>query len=194
MPLASRLPAAGTFTANITFFPKVNTLIIGHEVLERLDPSQRSIVREAAAQTLEYVLETNVPAAEEVAQACTAGIAVTIASEEEVSILEEAAQPVYARLEQDAQTRDLIDRIQDIKNQLHAPAAPPQTCSLEQEGPDTEPTGDVLHWRFLRHVEPARREAALHERRRNRRRRPRHLEPASLDQDRVTTGSAGCCV
>ena len=142
LPLASRLPAAGTFTANITFFPKVNTLIIGREVLERLGPSQQSIIRKAAAQTLEYVLETNVPAAEEVAQACTAGIAVTIASEEDVSILEEAAEPVYARLEQDAQTRDLIDRIQEIKNQLHAPAAPPQTCSLEPGRPDTQPTGD----------------------------------------------------
>jgi TRAP-type C4-dicarboxylate transport system substrate-binding protein len=143
LPLASRLPAAGTFTANITFFPKVNALVIGREAFERLDPSQRSIVRDAAAQTLDYVLETNVSAAEEVAQACTAGIAVTIAREEEVSTLEEAAQPVYARLEQDAQTRDLIDGIQEMKNQLHAAAAPPQTCSLEPQGPDTEPTDDL---------------------------------------------------
>lgn len=136
LPLASRLPAAGTFTGNITFFPKVNALVIGQEAFEKLDASQRSILQDAATETLDHVLKTNPSAAAEVAKACTAGVAVANASEENVVGLEKAAQPVSTRLAQDPQTKQLIDRIRAMKADLRV--ASPQSCSTKSQGPRSE--------------------------------------------------------
>jgi TRAP-type C4-dicarboxylate transport system substrate-binding protein len=138
LPLASRLPAAGTFTANITFFPKVNALVIGQKAFDRLDASQRSILQDAAAQTLDHLLKTNLSSAAEVAKACAAGVAVANASEEDVSGLEKAAQPVSTRLEQDPQTKQLIERIRAMKTDLQVASASLRPCSTKSQGTGSE--------------------------------------------------------
>lgn len=141
LPLASRLPAQGTLTANITFFPKVNALVIGRQMFEKLDAAQRSILRDAAAQTLDHVVETNIPAADEVEQACAQGIEVAQTSGKAVSDLEAAARPVSARLERDPQTRALINGIRAIKADLQVPAASTRPCSTRPQGPASSATG-----------------------------------------------------
>ena len=66
-----------------------------------LDASQQSILRDAAAQTLDHVRRTP-RRPKRVAKACADGVAVVpTASAEDLSALEKAAQPVSTRLEED---------------------------------------------------------------------------------------------
>ena len=109
--LAKTLLRAGIFTGNVTFSPKVNSLVVNREVYEGLSEEQRSTLREAAERTLDHALDEDVREQEAAARFCADGGTVVTASEADLQALERAAEPVYAELEKDATTRAMIDRI-----------------------------------------------------------------------------------
>jgi TRAP-type C4-dicarboxylate transport system substrate-binding protein len=119
---------AGTATGNVTFYPKVNSLVMGAEVYEGLDDGQREILEEAAAATREWAIETSPTDAEAAATYCEDGGAVALASESDLAALEEALEPVVAELERDDQTKRIISAIRELKQQITVPGTAPAAC------------------------------------------------------------------
>jgi TRAP-type C4-dicarboxylate transport system substrate-binding protein len=111
----SSLPTLGTFTANVTFYPKVNVLVAGSERFAALDAADQEILREAAAATQEYVLRSNPSDADGAAAYCAAGGGVALATPEEVAAFEAAAAPVLAALEADPETKALMAELRALR-------------------------------------------------------------------------------
>ena len=136
----------GTATGNVTFSAKANALVINDDVLEGLDDDERAVLEQAAAETRDWAIETAPSDAEAARTYCRAGGVVVFASDSEVVALEEATAPVYAELERDERTRNLIEAIRRLGREL-APATPPAACGRHR--PANESTvGGVADSRF----------------------------------------------
>jgi hypothetical protein len=108
------LPAPGIITANVVFFPKANTLVANAERFDELTAEQQEILREAAEQTRRHVVDTRTREVDAARQACRNGAAIVIASPADVAALRRAAAPVYAELERDPTTKELIVAIRAL--------------------------------------------------------------------------------
>jgi TRAP-type C4-dicarboxylate transport system substrate-binding protein len=139
---SNALPAFGTFTANITFFPKVNTLAANKLAFEKLTPERQDVLRRAATETLGYVESTNKSENDLAAEYCAENGGVALADESTLSDLTSLAQPVVAELEQDAATKRLISEIRTMKAHTTTPDPLPVTCARKtHEAPVTTDTG-----------------------------------------------------
>ena len=139
---SSQLPAFGTFTANITFYPKVNTVAANNLALKKLTPAQQDLLRRAATETLSYVESTNKSEHDMAADYCAQGGGVALAGDGTLSELTNLAQPLVTELEQHADTKRLISEIRTMKAHTTSPDAPPVACALKtHEVPVTTDTG-----------------------------------------------------
>lgn len=139
--LAKTLLRAGVFTGNVTFSAKVNSLVVNREVYEGLTEEQRSTLREAAERTREHGLDEDVREQEAAARFCADGGTVVTASEADLQALEQAAEPVYAELEKDTTTREMIDRIRELK-QRQPPSDEVEPCAGGDSAADRSPSSD----------------------------------------------------
>ncbi len=98
-------------TGNVTFFPKVDVLVINNDVLAELSEDQRSLLVEAAEAARDSVIASAQTDAEKAIEFCAAGGSIVLAEERDVSALRDAAAQVYAELQQDSQTAELIEAI-----------------------------------------------------------------------------------
>jgi TRAP-type C4-dicarboxylate transport system substrate-binding protein len=132
---AGTLPSPNTFTANITFYPKLNALVANKESFGRLSDEQREILRKAATKALRHVARTAPTEAETAAVYCRNGGAIAFTSPGDVAALERAAQPVYEALQADPQTKRLIEQIRAMKDQLSVrPGASAVACKSPNGG------------------------------------------------------------
>ena len=136
------LPRPGVATSNLVFFPKVNVLVINPDVLDALDDEEADLLLHAAADTRGLVIEQGTTEAEAAHAYCDDyGGGVAAATEADVAQIVDAAAPVYDRLESDPQTKDLIERIRDLKSDA-SPASVPSSCGSRSLGhPATEAAG-----------------------------------------------------
>jgi TRAP-type C4-dicarboxylate transport system substrate-binding protein len=143
-------------TTNVTPFAKVLTLFAGRRAYERLDEDQRAVVRKAAQQTAAHAAAHPPSENALVRTFCGEGRPVTAvaASRDDVAALMRAAQPVYAQLERDPQTKALIADIRELKAKTPAgpTAAPPSGCANEApttRGREISPSAlnGTYHWR-----------------------------------------------
>lgn len=126
---AGTLPSPNTFTANITFYPKVNALVANEHAFDRLSDEKREILRKAATKALRYVVRTAPTEAERATVYCRNGGAIAFASKADIAALERAAEPVEEALQADPQTKELIEQISAMKAQLSTrPGALPEAC------------------------------------------------------------------
>lgn len=138
-----------TAAGNITLFPKVNTLVVNASTFYDLTDDQQATLRAAAAATLDWTLTNRSDDVTRACAFCDAGGTVTTAGDAEVAALEQAAQPVYVELEQDATTALLIERIREMKRQLPAPdspppcAPPPATATTATQAVAADPSDDA---------------------------------------------------
>jgi C4-dicarboxylate-binding protein DctP len=143
-------------TTNLALFPKVLTLFAGADAYRRLDEDQAALIREAARQTAAYAAAHPLSERALVRRFCGSGRPVTAvaASRADVAALTRAAQPVYAGLERDPETRALIAAIRELKASTPADpvAAPPPGCTHEApatHGRQLDPStlDGTYHWR-----------------------------------------------
>jgi TRAP-type C4-dicarboxylate transport system substrate-binding protein len=135
---APTLPRPGTATANLTLFPKVNTLVIDTDVWNDLGDERQELLQSAAAGAREWAVATQaVPESELAAAHCDAGGAVVLTTDAELTAFEEAVAPVYAELEQDETTHDVIERIRQLKADMPEPAASEPCGPAAESGVDT---------------------------------------------------------
>jgi TRAP-type C4-dicarboxylate transport system substrate-binding protein len=133
---------AGPGTGNVVFFPKVNTVVINAGVFDRLTNDQQGVLEQAAEETLQWSIDTRVSDVEEAAAFCERGGSVVFADQASLTALETAVAPVYAELESDAQTKDLIAAIKQMKQGLQVAATAPVACGAAiPAGGDAEATG-----------------------------------------------------
>jgi TRAP-type C4-dicarboxylate transport system substrate-binding protein len=131
------LPTTGTFTGNVTYFPKVNVLAASNGWFDRLDPGTRAIIESAARDTLHYVVRTNPSDAESARRYCAEGGSVVVADSDSVGAIEQAAAPIRAALERNAQTRATIDGIRNLKDGLPPAADQVAACGPAPDAGDT---------------------------------------------------------
>jgi TRAP-type C4-dicarboxylate transport system substrate-binding protein len=147
--------AGGYVTANVSFFARALTLFAGRRAYERLTDDQRAALRDAARQTVARVAAQQPPEAARARQYCEGGSVVT-ASRDDMAALERAAQPVYAGLEQDAQTKALIAAIRRLLATTPVPAtAAPPACAHQAptaHGPRSSPStlDGTYRWRLTK--------------------------------------------
>jgi TRAP-type C4-dicarboxylate transport system substrate-binding protein len=118
---AASLPAPGTYTVNVTFFPRMDVLVIRPGVLAGLTATQRDAILAAARSTTRNVIETHATDGASAQAYCAAGGHAAVASLAQVEAFKVAAKPVMDGLLEDAQTKTLVDRISEIKASLPAP-------------------------------------------------------------------------
>jgi TRAP-type C4-dicarboxylate transport system substrate-binding protein len=127
------LEPGGVATGNVTFYPKVNSLVIADTAYGRLDEAQRKVLVEAAAQTRDWAIEESPSDAEAAEAFCADGRRVVMANEQQLAALEQAAAPVTAELESDEQTADIIAAIRGMKQA--APAGSAAGCGEPASAP-----------------------------------------------------------
>jgi len=135
---------AGTFTANVTFYPKVNAIVVNDETFSDLSNEHREILRKAAANTLSHTLR-NSPSEQNRAEVyCRNGGTIAFASKADVAELERAAEPVYEALEADPQTKDLIAQFRQMRaDSSGARVALPEGCAAASSDRPSTSAGSV---------------------------------------------------
>jgi TRAP-type C4-dicarboxylate transport system substrate-binding protein len=108
---ANTLPRVGVATGNVAFFPKVNVLGLDSDKAKELGTVRLAILRQAAEATRDWAITSGTTEAQAARAYCAAGGTVVLASSEEVGALREAVQPVYAELQADQLTSQLISKI-----------------------------------------------------------------------------------
>jgi TRAP-type C4-dicarboxylate transport system substrate-binding protein len=118
----------GTATGNVTFFPKVNSLVINADVWAGLTADQQAIMTDAAADTRDWAI-VNVTSDHDAAlQRCANGFGIVLASDEDLAGLIEATAPVVAELREDPATAAVIDEITALRDALPPAETEPVTC------------------------------------------------------------------
>jgi TRAP-type C4-dicarboxylate transport system substrate-binding protein len=107
----TNLPRPGIVTANVTFFPKANTIVANRGAFERLTDDQRETLRKAAAETLHHVVASRPTDVMAARSECGVRVQIVVASDVDIRGLVRATRPVVARLERDDLTRRSIQRI-----------------------------------------------------------------------------------
>jgi TRAP-type C4-dicarboxylate transport system substrate-binding protein len=114
-------------TTNLALFPKTLTLFAGRDTYDQLDDEERAVIRRAARQTAAYAAAHPLSETQLMRDFCEAGpaVAAASASRADLAALRRAAQPVYAELERDPRTRELIAAIRELKLTIPAAAGGP---------------------------------------------------------------------
>ncbi|MGA7272487.1 MAG: TRAP transporter substrate-binding protein DctP, partial [Acidimicrobiia bacterium] len=125
---AANMPAPATVTANLTLYPKVDTIVINAAVFEALSDEQQEVLHSAAGATRDRAVGATTPDATLAQQLCgQEGVRVVTIGDAAVDAFAEAARSVYDQLEQDHTTAELIDAIRKMSSQL-PPPAPVEPC------------------------------------------------------------------
>lgn len=124
-------------TGNVTFYPRMNVLFASPGALDELDGRQRSALARAARDTLQKAVST-LPEQEDTSAFCEGGGVVVTAPDGQLKAMRQAAQQVYAELEQDSTTKAAIAAIRGLVDQVGtAPAS--AACGTVKP---TSPTAD----------------------------------------------------
>jgi TRAP-type C4-dicarboxylate transport system substrate-binding protein len=161
MESAYAFDVQGPATGNVTFFPKVGTLVVNGEVFERMSERQQQVLAEAAAQVRDWAIETRPSDVEAAAGFCEDGGTIVHASDTELAALVAAAGPLYAELEADPQTKTQIDAIRTLQQGLGTAATAPEPCGDQlvadpgehdepEAGADNSAINGIYRWEFTR--------------------------------------------
>ena len=128
-------------TTNVTLWPQMLTVFANPDVDGRLTAAQRDWLRQAAEEA-----ETRFGGAgrrgrsDRSRRSCTLGARPVQASDADLAALREAFAPVYTKLARDAETKEALDQIQELK--ASTPAQP--ALSVPSECAESDPSdGDA---------------------------------------------------
>jgi TRAP-type C4-dicarboxylate transport system substrate-binding protein len=107
---------------NVTLFPKYQVLVANQASWDHLSDSQRQILLDAAAGVKADVIARHPTDAALAVAWCAQGGSVLVASEEQRQAFVATADPIYARLETDPLTKQLIADIRTLKGSTPASA------------------------------------------------------------------------
>ena len=106
-------------TANVAFWPKVDTVVMSRRAFEALTPAQQDVLRRAGRDVFDPQLARIRDAERRAIEAvCRRGLSFLTASPAELAALRAAVQPVYDELERDPSTRKLIADIRRLRREV----------------------------------------------------------------------------
>jgi TRAP-type C4-dicarboxylate transport system substrate-binding protein len=120
-------------TANVNLWPQMDVLMANPGRLAALTEKERGWFHQAAREAAAHSTGLIDRDGQIVADICQAGARFANASEADLAALRQAFLPVYASLEQDAQTNDFISRIESLKRSRAGGA--PLTIPVDCTGP-----------------------------------------------------------
>ena len=130
---------AKAVTANVTFWPKAVTVVMNQKVFDSLTPRQQDALRQAGVSVIARQLKLQHDLNRQAAHLlCQRGLRFQHVSNQELAALRRAVQPVYDRIERNAQTRSLLQQIQAIKHETPV-AATPDAPACSPSAPATGP-------------------------------------------------------
>ncbi|MET0843128.1 MAG: hypothetical protein ABWY23_04725 [Mycetocola sp.] len=137
------LPRPGTYTGDVGYAAKMNTLVAGGGWFDSLDHSTRTIITTAARRTLDYVIETNPSDAESARAFCERGGTVVNAGADALAEIRAAALPLRADYERSERTRDSIALIEGLAEGVEASdvVVPCQPAGAEPPPPSAKAPG-----------------------------------------------------
>jgi TRAP-type C4-dicarboxylate transport system substrate-binding protein len=103
-------------TANVNLWPQADVLVMNPDRMAQLTPQQQSWLKQAARDAADR--SVGLIATDEtrlIPTICRLGTRFAYASSSDLAWLRKSFAPVYARLEQDRQTRSFISRIESLK-------------------------------------------------------------------------------
>jgi TRAP-type transport system periplasmic protein len=133
-------------TSNVRLWPRVAALIGAPEVVDGLDPTQRTWLEEAAAQVVARTADLADRDERTVVDGCAKGARYGEASEAELAALREAVAPILRRLEQDPATAAAMARIGDLAATVTAEPPPTIPAGCTDSDPITAAGGDDSAW------------------------------------------------
>ena len=134
------LPDLGTFTSNITFYPKVESLVANKAAFARLGQQDQRALREAASGAQRYAIAHMKSEADAATEYCGMHGSVVTARTEDVAALTQATAPVYATLERDPQTKTFIAQIRTLRAGVADPAqSGAQPCGVPESRKSSTP-------------------------------------------------------
>ena len=122
------LPAGEIFTANEPVFFRANVIVMNDKVFAGLSPTQQQALRDAAAQTRDWMATTHKDPAVLAASYCSdLQGSIAIATPDQLDAMKAATASVVDALEQEDVTRSVIARIRELAAET-APAVRPNAC------------------------------------------------------------------
>lgn len=120
-------------TGNVTYYPKLGALVMNVEAFDDLTESQQQLLQQAAAQTLQWSIDTRESDLDAAATFCEQGGTVALANEAELAALRDATQTVYDDLETDPAVAADIATVRAMAADLRA-APSPEACVPQPAG------------------------------------------------------------
>ena len=125
---AYSLPGPGTFTGNVTLYPRIDLMFISRSTFDGLTPAQQTAVREAADATREILVKDIVPDAVQAQGYCRDEHgSVAIASADQVKAFQTALAPVEATIVANPVSKSLVADLRAMVKDLPA-GAPVEAC------------------------------------------------------------------
>jgi len=113
----------GTYTGNVTFYPRVEVLFINETVFAALSTDQQAVIEAAAIATREHVLAGILPDADQARAYCAAGGgSVALASSTQLEEFAAALRPIATSIERDPLARDLVATVRALPEPAPEPA------------------------------------------------------------------------
>lgn len=132
-------------TGNVTFYPKYEILFANGAAFARLTDQQRLILRQAAAATQQKAIANRPQEVDAATAYCADGGSIVLASDEQVKAFEQAAQPVFDKLTQDAFNAEMIAAIRELKAST-TPSAGAAACAPTAIAPSPGLSADTQVW------------------------------------------------
>jgi TRAP-type C4-dicarboxylate transport system substrate-binding protein len=109
------LPRFGTFTGNVTLYPKANAIVANGKVFSSLSPGEQRVLQRAATDTVTFGVKSKGTEHDLAMAYCAGGGSVALASDNEVAKLIDRAAPLSHQLEANAENKRIIDEIRTLK-------------------------------------------------------------------------------
>jgi TRAP-type C4-dicarboxylate transport system substrate-binding protein len=117
------------FTVNAPAFLRANVIVANAKVFTGLSATQQQALRDAAAETRDWMAARHTDQAEDAAEYCASGLGgIAHATWQEQDAVETAAGPVLRAMEKDSFNRAAIARIRELRSTVPVVMAP-ETCS-----------------------------------------------------------------
>ncbi len=128
-------------TANLNLWPRPLVIIMGKTAWAKLAGTQRDTLRKAADAALFPAIDASRQEDQRALPVlCKSGMTLPTVLPRQLADLGGAVQPVYVSLRRDASTSKWLDRIQALKEQLHAD---PETASCAGVSGASQPTSPI---------------------------------------------------
>ena len=133
---------AATMTYDITFYAKIDTIVVNDSVWDQLAEGDRSALTVAARETRDWMVAERPRDDDALLDACERGLGVAKAGTAAVAAIQLAARPVVQRLRADPALAPMIQEIEALKAEVVPDPYEPQECAVSDDQADIGPVID----------------------------------------------------